>query len=188
MSQCSDVRLSASAASLVLLLQGAGTEAAPPSGAGLPASVGQHVKDLNYWCSRSGGIPSKSPGLIRIVDLTGDGRPDYVIDTGRYQCLKAVTFMYGGHDGSPVSIFVNGPKRTAHLAYEGHSQSGVEIRKRGGRFQAWMTVGALLCGQPPGSAKSFADWWLCSRPLEWSALTKRFIFAPLSQAKRIERR
>jgi hypothetical protein len=170
---------------LALLLQVASAEAAPPSASGLPAKVRQYVKDLNFACSRSGGIPSNSPGLLRTVDLTGDGHLDYVIDLGRYRCPKAEAFMYGGHNGSPIAIFVSGANGTAFLGYEGSSNGGVMVRTRRRRPQVWLTVGALLCGQPPASAKSFVDWWFCSRPLEWNARTNKFVFAPMREARRI---
>lgn len=175
---------SAAVAAIALVLQGT-AYAAPPSASGLPAKVRQHVKDLNFYCSRLGGIPSNSPSLLRIVDLTGDGRADYVIDVARYQCRKAAIFGYGGHDGSPVFIYVAGVKGRAFLGYEGQSQGGTRIRAHEGRHQVWLTVGALKCGQPRGSAKSFADWWWCSRPLEWNARTNKFDLALISQARRI---
>jgi len=175
---------SGAAAAIALVLQGS-AYAAPPSASGLPARVSQHVKDLNFDCSRLGGIPSRSPGLLRKIDLTGDGRTDYVIDVARYQCRRAVTFAYGGHDGPAVFIYVGEANGKTFLGYEGASQDGTKIKAYEGHPQVWLTVGALACGQPRGSAKSFADWWWCSRPLDWNARMKKFELAPISQARRI---
>lgn len=152
----------------------------------LPAIVRQQVKDINDWCSRSGGIPPKHPRLVRIIDLNGDKRPDYLVDFSHYSCRKAEASLYGGHDGWPVWIFVGGVKNTARLAYDDYSH-GVEVTFRHRRFRVWLKVGALACGQPPDPNRRFAGWWFCSRPLEWNDRIKKFVFAALSEVRHIDR-
>ena len=161
-------------------------QAAPAPTPRLPAAVRRHVKDINYWCSRVGGVPPKSSRFVQIVELTGDDIPDYLIDISHYNCRKRVSFMYGGHNGEPISIFVGLPHHVARLAYDDYSH-GVELTTRGGRSRVWLTVGALACGQPPKPGLVFAAWWFCSRPLQWNGRTKKFEFGPLSQVRNITR-
>lgn len=172
-------------AAILAALQASGLEATPVSATDLPTEVRRDVKNMDYWCRRFGGIPPKKQPFVRKVDLTGDGRPDYIVDLGLYDCRKHVSFMDGGHDGRPVRIFVSGPKHTAHLAYDGYSH-GVKLTSTHGRSRIWLRVGALACGQPPGS-KVFASWWFCLRPLQWNGRTKRFVFGPLSEIRDITR-
>lgn len=174
------------ATAVLIALQLSVAEATPTSASRLPATVRQHVKDINYHCSRSGGIPPRSPDLVRIVELTGDGRPDYLVDLSRYICRNSVTFMHGGHSGSPVWIFAGGPRHSARLAYDDYSH-GVKLTSRRGKSRVWLKVGASACGQPRETSQVFAEWWFCSRPLDWNGRTKKFLFGPLGEIREMAR-
>lgn len=152
----------------------------------LPAIIRHDVKDLNYWCSRFGGIPPSNSAFVRKVDLTGDGRLDYIVDLGRYVCDKRGSFMSSGHNGTPVRIYVGGPENAARLAYDGDSH-GVEFTITHGRSRIWLRVGALACGQPRNPVTVFAGWWFCLRPLAWNDRRKRFDFAPLAEIRDVSR-
>jgi hypothetical protein len=131
-------------------------------------------------------MPAESPRLVRAVDLTGDGRLDYVVDSGGYVCTNALSVTSAGHDGAAVSIFVGRPAGTAALAYEGFSH-GVNVTRLRGSPRIHLIVGARACGQPAGP-RPFSDWWFCSRRLVWNTRNRRFVFAPISEARRIDRR
>jgi hypothetical protein len=179
-------RPAAAVVAILIALEVSAVEAAPVSASRLPAIVRQHVKDINYHCSRSGGIPPGSPRLVRIIEITNDGQPDYLVDLSHYSCRNSESFMHGGHNGSPIWIFVGGPKRSARLAYDGYSH-GVELTSGRGKSRLWLKVAASACGQPPGTARAFSDWWFCSRPLDWNGRTRRFVFAPLGEVRNIAR-
>lgn len=152
----------------------------------LPAIVMQDVKDLNYWCSRFGGVPPKSADFVQKVELTGDSRSDYIVDLGRYVCKKHAAFMDGGHNGLPIRIYVIGPRGAVRLAYDDYSH-GVELTSSRGSTRVWLKTYALNCGQPRDSRRVFAAAWFCLRPLEWNNCSKRFRFASLTEVRDIDR-
>lgn len=176
----------AAAVAIMLAFDACTAGTALASGPRLPATVKRHLQDIDYWCSRLGGMPPKSRRHLRVVELTGDGRPDYLVDLSRYSCRRAETFMDGGHNGSPVWIFVGARSHAARLAYDDYSH-GVELASTSGKARVWLRVYGLTCGQPPGTAHSFAGSWFCSRPLKWNARKRKFVFAPLDQIKHLDK-
>ena len=173
-------------AGIMMPLRSAAAAAKPAAAARLPALIRQDAKDLDYWCSRFGGLPPSDTAYVRRVELTGDGRPDYIVDLGHYLCKKHEAFMDGGHNGLRVRIYVGGARQAAYLAYDGYSH-GVKVSHTRGRSRIWLRVGALACGQPPEPTRVFAAWWFCLRPLQWNGRTKRFGFAPLSEVRDVAR-
>ena len=71
----------------------------------LPISVQKELAEMMQMCKAAGGKLVKSPGLLLIADLTGDGLPDFVIDQASFNCDGAAS-LFSGSGGSQVSAFV----------------------------------------------------------------------------------
>jgi hypothetical protein len=54
----------------------------------------------------------------------------------------------------------------------------------GSAAKLWLSVMGADCGKKP--AASFAEENFCERPLQWSAGTRKFEFAPVSTVRKIE--
>lgn len=151
----------------------------------LPAAVQTYVAALDKDCRGYGGRPVPSPELVRSADLTGDGVADYLVDVGAYTCEGAVSAMGAGQSGADIAIFTGGPGGAASLAYE-DTVYGAEIESKAGKNQLIMSVAGLRCGQKNAADVPFSDWTFCKRPLDWNASTRKFQYAPLSQARRLQ--
>lgn len=86
--------LERAAAGLLLAAASAGALAQAPQKK-LPAVVQQDLLEMTRMCRDAGGKPAKSPGLLQIADLTGDGLPDYVVDQGVFNCEGAASLFSG---------------------------------------------------------------------------------------------
>ena len=53
------------------------------------------------------GVFSAAPDAVQAVDLTGDGQPETVVDTGKFQCSSAAS-LYGGSGGTGLTVIVGG--------------------------------------------------------------------------------
>jgi len=169
-------------AMIALLLPGA---AFAQGGAGaLPASVRQKIAELNAICRDSTGTPGRSPGLVKVVDLNGDGLSDYVIDAGSFNCGGAASAMVNGQSGADLSIYVGGANNTATKAWSA-SVYGNRIDQTGSRPRLYVDVAAQFCGQRNAANLPFAAWQFCSRPLNWVAAKRIFEFAPLAEKRPI---
>ena len=76
---------------------GASAAVAAPA---LPAAAKAHVADMRASCKDVGGRPGRSPELVQIADVTGDGRADYVINEGAFDCVGAESYFSGGSGGA----------------------------------------------------------------------------------------
>ena len=157
--------------------------AAPPTP--LPAEVQRYIGGFDQICRQAGGAPGNHGDLVQVVDLTGDGVPDYVVDIHGYNCLDAAGAVAAGRDGMAVAIFVGGPGGSATQAYEAITD-GATVERGSARSRVYVDVGGVDCGQQNAANLPYTDWKFCSRPLDWNAAKKTFQFAPLSQARPVE--
>lgn len=168
---------------LALIALTAAAMAAPP--APLPPEVLRYIGGFDQICRQAGGIPGNHGELVQVVDLTGDGVSDYVVDIHSYNCLDAAAAVSAGRDGMAVAIFVGGSGGSATKVYEAITD-GATLDRGGARPRLYVDVGGVDCGQQNASTLPYTDWTFCSRPLDWNAKKKTFEFAPLSQARPIE--
>lgn len=79
---------------------------------GLPKVVAQAVRQLEADCRREEGTARWSPtGVYTVVNVSPDGRPDYLIDTHAIACDDGVA-PWMGSDGFRYILFVStGPGR-----------------------------------------------------------------------------
>lgn len=148
----------------------------------LPLQVRKSIVALHAQCKDFGGVPGKSPQLVKVADLNGDGITDYVIDNASYDCDGAVSAMSNGQSGAGVEVLVGGPGNTATPAYE-NSVYAATIETVGGKSTLWLDLAGVPCGQTNAARIPFSNWKSCSRALAWNATTRKFVLAPLSQAR-----
>jgi hypothetical protein len=153
--------------------------------ASLPPELRKHLASLDGECRDYGGRPGKAPQLVKSADLTGDGRPDYVVDLNGYNCEGAASAMAAGQSGAAMVVFVSGPANSARRAFDGLTY-GTKIVTGGGRSRLYLDVAGVDCGQRAAANIPFSNWKFCSRPLNWNAAKQAFVFAPLAEAKPIQ--
>lgn len=75
--------------------------------AGLPKVVAKAVKELEAACRAGGGTPGwQLKTVFEAVDLSPDGRPDYLIDTHAMACDDGIP-PWMGSDGFRYILFVS---------------------------------------------------------------------------------
>jgi hypothetical protein len=154
--------------------------ARPAVPAPLPASVQADLKAIADKCAEAGGTP-RTGDAVKRADLDGDGKEDFVLDTGSVNCDGAAS-IYGDRE-KWVGVYVGDGKGGASSAFIG-SVYGVTIEGTGSAARLWMTVSGEQCGKPP--AKDFASENFCDRAVVWNAATKKFDFGPVSSVRMIE--
>lgn len=143
----------------------------------LPTAVRKVLNTMNADCQGVGGKPGASPGLVSTLDLNGDGRMDYVIYTGAFDCEGAASLFVGTGGGS-VEIFLSAADGDAARAFE-HGVDGMRVEQ--GRL--WLAVGGPLCGQQVRDDTPRSAMQACWRPLHWDAGRRKLDFAPLSSVR-----
>jgi hypothetical protein len=150
----------------------------------LPAAVQKAIGAMTSMCKESGGRPGKSPDLLTIAELTGDERPDYVIDQSAFVCDGAPS-LFGGSGGSQVAVFVGTADGQAAPAFAGGA-FGVQVDRAVKPARVSLIVGGPMCGQKITANTPRSDYKSCWRPLVWNAGARKMDFAPLSQARPVQ--
>lgn len=148
-----------------------------------PAAVQGRIDDMVKTCSEL-GKPMASPGLVTVVDLTGDGLPDYVFNEGAFQCEGAAA-LFSGSGGSQMAVLVGRPGGQAVEAFT-HGTFGIHVDPDARPARVYLGVGGRVCGQRVTPDMPRAAYTACWRPLQWNARTHKMQFAPLSDIKPIE--
>jgi hypothetical protein len=142
-----------------------------------PAPVRAVVDAMEAECRGAGGKPGDSPGLVTAVDLDGDGRSDFVIDTAAFDCDGAAS-LFGGSGGSAVEVFIATADGRAKSAFE-HAAFGTRVAQG----QLWLAVGGALCGQAVTAETARSEMQACWRPLRWDAKRRKLDFGPLDSVR-----
>jgi hypothetical protein len=146
----------------------------------LPATVAADLKSIAGECSSVGGTP-KTDDAVKIVDLNGDGKEDYVLDVGSIQCDGAAS-IYGDRT-KMVSVYVGDGAGGAKQAFS-EWVYGASIEGSGASAKLWLTVSGQQCGKPP--ARDFASEAFCNRSIAWNGKAQKFEFAPVSTVRMIQ--
>ena len=70
------------------------------------ADVDTILADAAKLCSEQDNGVFGSEGAVRQIDLTGDGKPDTLVDEGIFTCSTAAS-LFGGSGGSMIHILAN---------------------------------------------------------------------------------
>jgi hypothetical protein len=166
--------------SLALLLSvGLGAAGAAPP-ADLPAAVAKDLKENADLCRDSGGTPDTSRAVTR-VDLTADGKDDFVLFVGMIHCSAGASF-YGDRE-KVLTVYVADGAGGAISAFRG-AVYDMKIEGTGPTAKLWLGVSGGDCGKPP--APDFAHENFCDRALVWNPATKKFDYAPVSTVRMIQ--
>jgi len=89
-----------------------------------PKPLQDAVSQLRAACTEQGGTMGTNDVPAQTADLDGDGKKDYVLESGSYTCSAAVS-LYGGSGGSDISIFLSsrGYRASPELTYFGYRPS-----------------------------------------------------------------
>jgi hypothetical protein len=145
-----------------------------------PAAVAADLKSNEDLCREVGGKPDATRA-VKSADLSGDGKPDFVLYVGWFACdgawsvygdrEKGVTVYAGDGSGGAVAAFRDAVFQT-------------KLEGTGAAAKLWLTVSGGGCGKPP--APDFAHENFCERALVWNAKTRKFDYAPVSTVRMIE--
>ncbi len=127
----------------------------------LPAVVMAHVQDLDKRCTAAGGKPGTAQ-FMAAQDFTGDGRLDYILSEGNYQCVgRPDIFRKNGE--ARVDIFVVGAGNQAQRLY---SDTLIGYRVLAGKpAKVQIARKGASCG-PNATAKT-----QCATQLVWNGQT-----------------
>jgi len=103
------------------------------------------LADAAKACAEQDNGVFASEGAVRQIDLTGDDKPDTVVDEALFTCTTAAS-LYGGSGGSMIHIFANGTE-SSYLV-EGYETARwannlIVLLAHGG--SACNTIGANAC-------------------------------------------
>ncbi|PDT87866.1 hypothetical protein CO669_23660 [Bradyrhizobium sp. Y36] len=88
-----------------------------------PPGVQQALRYANEECtSQDGGEVTFAPGTVRRIDLTGDGRDDYIVDFSETKCGDRET-TYCGTGGCVMNILVTLPDGGVRKVFDGYVRS-----------------------------------------------------------------
>ncbi|MBC9880474.1 hypothetical protein G8O24_24415 [Bradyrhizobium sp. INPA01-394B] len=98
-------------------------EAKPFDPADYPAAVQKALHYANQECdSQGGGAVTFAPDTVRKVDLTGDGRDDYIVDFRDTKCGQRES-TYCGTGGCVLDILVTRPDGSIRSVFDGYVRS-----------------------------------------------------------------
>ena len=106
---------------LALFASAARADAARPfNPADYPPGVQKAVHFANEECdSQEGGAVTFAPETVRKIDLTGDGREDYIVDFQETKCGDRET-TYCGTGGCVMKILVTLPDGSMREVFDGY--------------------------------------------------------------------
>ncbi|MBW7968680.1 hypothetical protein [Bradyrhizobium sp. BR 10289] len=135
---------------LVLFATAAHAEDAKPfSPSDYPPGVQKAVRYANEECeSQGGGAVSFAPDTVRRIDLTGDGRDDYIVDFSNTRCGERET-TYCGTGGCVMTILVTLPDGEVRPVFDGYVRSYTIVAppmKRGAARTIRFDLHGSFCG------------------------------------------
>ena len=145
----------------------------------LPPTVVTEIKEMEDSCrDRPNGLIKTDLSAIKILDITGDGLSDYIIDDSTIACESGLASFHHGNGGVGIVIFA-GTKNGALKVFD-RTVLGIDIKPSKSPRVVWIKVGGAYCGK--FSLKRKIDAITCERSLIWNKKRKKLVFTPLSQA------
>ncbi|MBR0719518.1 hypothetical protein [Bradyrhizobium liaoningense] len=136
---------------------------------GYPTEVQKALRYANEECTaQGGGTVSFAPDTVRRIDLTGDGRDDYVVDFHGTTC-EGREAVYCGTGGCVMNILVTLPNGSVRRVFDGYVRS-YEIKPRPMKAGAVRTIRFELhgghCGGH-GSPSCYKEKGITATPFEF---------------------
>ncbi|MFB9264571.1 hypothetical protein ACFFWD_15555 [Bradyrhizobium erythrophlei] len=100
-------------------------DARPPFDAGkYPKDVQRALADAGKECKfQDGGNVTFAPDTVQTVDLTGDGRLDYIIQFGDAKCAAGTRAVFCGSGGCLINILVTLPDGRVRKVFDNYVRS-----------------------------------------------------------------
>jgi hypothetical protein len=96
----------------------------PFDAAKFPAEVRKALRYANDECkANDGGDVTFAPGTVTTLDLTGDGRDDYIIQFGDTKCSAGTRAVFCGSGGCLMNILVTLPNGRIRKVFDGYVRS-----------------------------------------------------------------
>jgi len=155
-------------AALALVCSAVAQEAAKPpvfNPALYPPEIQAALQFARDACKDAeGGEVTFAPGTVRKLDLTGDRRPDYIVNFHETECERAKA-VYCGTGGCDFEIFVTLPNGKLRSVYGGRVRQYDLLPGRGARRIRFWLHGSY-CGRS-GSPSCPKTRRITSRPFEF---------------------
>jgi hypothetical protein len=114
-----------------------------------PPAVQKALHDANEECdSQGGGAVTFAPDTVRKIDLTGDGRDDYIVDFRDTKCGDRES-TYCGTGGCLLDILVARPDGSVRAVFDGYVRSYTIVArpmKRGAARTIRFDLHGSYCG------------------------------------------
>lgn len=124
-------------------------DAKPFNPSDYPPDVQKALRYANEECtSQDGGEVSFAPDTVRRIDLTGDGRDDYIVDFSDTKCGDRET-TYCGTGGCVMKILVTLPDGNSREVFDGYVRSYTIMAppmKRGAARSIRFDLHGSFCG------------------------------------------
>jgi hypothetical protein len=137
-----------------------------------PPEVQKALRYADDECKRDGGDGvTFAPDTVRKLDLTGDGRDDYIVSFGDTKCSGRNAFaLYCGSGGCLLNILVTLPDGKVRKVF-GDYVRGYDIRpdpaaKSDGPRSIGFELHGAFCGEH-GTPSCFKEKHITTRPFEF---------------------
>lgn len=145
---------------------------APARGSGPRASANAYpqpiLAELQDWasqCREVTGKPGRPGKAVQNTDINGDGRPDYLVFQGAYECDGAASLLAPGASyGVATELYLGQPNGTAAKVWE-ESTWGPDLVQLGTATAFTFSLSGSLCGDRRGSRVSVAARLSCTLQL-----------------------
>lgn len=136
----------------------------------LPPGMAPIVRGFQQRCQAAGGQTVNGDRLAVIqLDVTNDGRPDFILDEGGFACSNpAVTSK--STRGAPFEIYDGA---TGQSLYRGVAQRLRQGRGASGAVALNMELSGPDCGPQAGANAT------CNRVLVWNPAGRQFVLGPI---------
>lgn len=139
----------------VIFASAAGDRA--PAQPGLPQIVKAAIEQSRQDCS---GRSELKPGFIETRDINADGRADYILDYGHFQCGDNAGY-FCGTGGCLTQVFTSLPDGT-YVEALNENVRGLQFASVGGRPAMLLSLHGSACGR--------AGYEPCAMTLYWNGL------------------
>jgi len=121
----------------------------PFNPADYPPAVQKALRDAHKECeSQGGGLVTFAPETVRRIDLSGDGRDDYIVDFRNTKCSDREG-AYCGTGGCLLDILVTRPDGSVRAVFDGYVRSYTVVAppmKRGTARTVRFDLHGSYCG------------------------------------------
>ena len=121
----------------------------PFNPADYPPAVQKALRDAHKECeSQGGGLVTFAPETVRRIDLSGDGRDDYIVDFRNTKCSDREG-AYCGTGGCLLDILVTRPDGSVRPVFDGYVRSYTVVAppmKRGAARTVRFDLHGSYCG------------------------------------------